>query len=94
MTMDHDDIREALLAGEINAAVTAHLENCADCAALAAEIENIKRLAPSLETDVPPPPGLLRKIRARIAEERATRSSHRFPTSDPGIEGDGPPWSL
>jgi hypothetical protein len=72
--MQHENVREALLVGEINPAVTAHLEHCPDCAALAADLQTIDQIAPSLEAGVAPPTDLVEKIRARIADDRAAGS--------------------
>jgi hypothetical protein len=75
MRMEHDAIREALLAGEITPAVTAHLDECPDCAALAADLRTIDELAPSLKARVAVSADFAAKTMARIIEDRQARRS-------------------
>jgi Flp pilus assembly protein TadD len=75
MRMKHDAIREALLAGEITPAVTAHLDECPDCAALAADLRTIDELAPSLKARVAVSADFAAKTMARIIEDRQARRS-------------------
>jgi anti-sigma factor RsiW len=67
----HDDFRQALLDGEINASVTAHLETCADCARLAAALDRLEQASPALLDVHPPPRGLADRVLARVGQERA-----------------------
>jgi hypothetical protein len=53
MNMEHEALREAILAGDSDAMVLAHLEVCDECASLAKEIEKVDLLGGSLV--VPPP---------------------------------------
>lgn len=66
---DHDDFRQALLDGEINAAVTAHLETCADCSHLAAALDRLEETSPLLLEVHPPPTGLADRVLARVRAE-------------------------
>src|SRR5580704_13901570 len=76
MTLDHADLREALLAAEISREVSTHLERCPDCASLARDLQAIDALAPSLEAELALPPGLIEKTLARIADNRDARTPY------------------
>jgi tRNA pseudouridine(38-40) synthase len=78
----HNAIREALLAGEITPA--GHLDDCPDCAALAADLRTIDDLAPSLKASVAVPPDFVAKTMARIVKDRQVRHPH----VDPAREAD------
>jgi len=81
--MEHDAIREALLAGEITSVVTAHLDECPDCAALAADLRMIDELAPSLKASVTAPTDFVAKTMARFVEGCPAR--HSPPVHDDAI---------
>jgi hypothetical protein len=68
---EHDDCRQALLDGEVNRAVTAHVETCADCGRLAARLERLEQASPMLLDVHPPPPGLADRVIERVGAEPA-----------------------
>ena len=80
----HDDaIWEAVLAGESSAAVSAHLDECPECAALATALQTIREVAPSLKAKVAVSPDFVARTMARIVEDR--QAGHSAPVHDDAI---------
>jgi hypothetical protein len=67
MEMKHDSVRAALLHDDpLSANARAHLARCAECTALARDLDRVRRAAPLL-VPAGPPEGLADRVLARVA---------------------------
>ena len=80
-----DDRISLLLDGDLDenaaAGLRAHLEDCADCAALASDLARLREAATSLGPIVPPS-GLRERLAGRLTDEAHGRPAHPAPTPD------------
>jgi CRP/FNR family transcriptional regulator, cyclic AMP receptor protein len=65
MNMDHQAMREAIVAGDSDASVRAHLEVCTDCTSLAEELDRVDLLTGSLVVPAPSA-GIKERIRSSV----------------------------